>query len=86
MKPTILTGMATVLVLGATAVSAVQAQDLMDRAEAGETIRIGFANEVPWAYPGDQDTPLGFVNALALGVLGEMGITDIELDQARAIH
>ncbi|MDH3411979.1 MAG: ectoine/hydroxyectoine ABC transporter substrate-binding protein EhuB [Gammaproteobacteria bacterium] len=54
------------------------AQDLLAKARAGETIRIGFANEVPWAYPGEGNKPLGFVNALALGVLKEMGITKIE--------
>jgi polar amino acid transport system substrate-binding protein len=50
----------------------------MERANNGETIRIGFANEVPWAYPGDNNEPKGFVNAIALGILGKMGITDIE--------
>lgn len=54
------------------------AQDLLAKARAGETIRLGFANEVPWAYPGDGNKPLGFVNAHALGVLDRMGITDIE--------
>ncbi|PWE31379.1 ectoine/hydroxyectoine ABC transporter substrate-binding protein EhuB [Maritimibacter sp. 55A14] len=57
---------------------AAQAGQLMDRIEAGETIRIGFANEVPWAYPGEGNEPLGFVNAHALGVLEQMGYTDIE--------
>ncbi|MBZ4022295.1 ectoine/hydroxyectoine ABC transporter substrate-binding protein EhuB [Rhodobacter sp. TJ_12] len=51
---------------------------LMDRIEAGEPIRIGFANEVPWAYPGEDKEPLGFVNAYVLGVLGEMGYDDIQ--------
>ncbi len=53
------------------------AQELA-KAKAGETIRIGFANEVPWAYPGEGNKPLGFVNAHALGVLKKMGITNIE--------
>lgn len=51
---------------------------LQDRIDAGETIRIGFANEVPWAYPGDENAPLGFVNAHALGVLEAMGYDNIE--------
>ncbi len=63
--------------IAATSVSA-GAQDLLEKAKAGETIRIGFANEVPWAYPGENNKPLGFVNAIALGILDEMGITDIE--------
>ena len=33
--------------LGASAV----AGDLLAKANAGDTVRIGFANEVPWAYP-----------------------------------
>ncbi|MDA1132293.1 MAG: transporter substrate-binding domain-containing protein [Proteobacteria bacterium] len=59
-------------------VPAAGAQELLARAEAGETIRIGFANEVPWAYPGENSEPLGFVNAYALGVLNAMGIENIE--------
>jgi polar amino acid transport system substrate-binding protein len=54
------------------------ADALMDKVEAGEPIRIGFANEVPWAYPGENNEPLGFANAHAIGVLNAMGITDIE--------
>ncbi|MGA8259019.1 MAG: transporter substrate-binding domain-containing protein [Arenicellales bacterium] len=46
---------------------------IMDRVNAGKTIRLGFANEVPWAYPGDNNEPLGFVNAFVLGVLKDMG-------------
>ncbi len=60
--------------LGATA----HADDVMDRVNSGKSIRIGFANEVPWAYPGDNQKPLGFVNAIALGVLETMGYNNIE--------
>jgi polar amino acid transport system substrate-binding protein len=56
----------------------VNADALLDRARAGETVRIGFANEVPWAYPGDGDSPQGFVNSIAMGVLNAMGIENIE--------
>lgn len=69
--------LAGVFALSAVATTA-QASDLLDRANAGETIRIGFANEVPWAYPGESNQPLGFVNAIALGVLDRMAITNIE--------
>src|SRR5690348_3995501 len=55
-----------------------QADALTDRAKAGQPIRIGFAHEIPWAYPGDKNEPLGFANALALGVLKSMGYTNIE--------
>lgn len=58
--------------------TAVVAGPLQDRIDAGETIRIGFANEVPWAYPGEGNEPLGFVNAFAIGALKEMGYDNIE--------
>lgn len=54
------------------------AGELLDKAKAGEAIRIGFANEVPWAYPGENNTPLGFANAHAVGVLKAMGVKEIE--------
>jgi len=54
------------------------ADTLTEKAAKGEPIRIGFANEVPWAYPGDNNVPKGFVNAIALGVLNTMGIENIE--------
>ncbi|MCL7464612.1 transporter substrate-binding domain-containing protein [Phaeovulum sp. NW3] len=52
---------------------------LLDRIEAGEPIRIGFANEAPFAYPGDDGAPMGFVNAYALELLAEMGHDNIEV-------
>ncbi|WP_294924503.1 transporter substrate-binding domain-containing protein [uncultured Paracoccus sp.] len=52
---------------------------LTDRIEAGQPIRIGFANEAPFAYPGDNGEPMGFVNAYTLGLLAEMGHEDIEV-------
>lgn len=70
--------MAGAAALGLALAAPAGAQDLLAKARAGETIRLGFANEVPWAYPGDGNKPLGFVNAHALGVLDRMGITDIE--------
>ena len=54
------------------------ADELSDRINAGEPIRLGFATAIPWAYPGDNGEPLGFVNAIALVVLEEMGITNYE--------
>jgi len=71
---TILGGVA----LGISVVGSAMAQDLMEKAKAGEPVRIGFANEVPWAYPGDDGKPMGFVNAIAIGVLNSMGIENIE--------
>lgn len=51
---------------------------LADRIAAGEPIRIGFAPQPPSAYPGENNEPLGFANAIALGVLQSMGLTEIE--------
>jgi polar amino acid transport system substrate-binding protein len=59
--------------------SAVAAADsITDRIAAGEPIRIGFANEIPFAYPGDDGSPKGFVNAITIGVLNAMGHDNIE--------
>ncbi|MBI1172624.1 ectoine/hydroxyectoine ABC transporter substrate-binding protein EhuB [bacterium] len=78
MKRSLLTTtVAAGVVLGASAVAAL-AGPLMDRIKAGEPIRIGFANEVPFAYPGPDGKPMGFVNAEAIGVLTKMGYTKIE--------
>ncbi len=74
---TLLAGIAAVT-MGA---SIAQAGPLMDRIEAGQPIRIGFANEIPFAYPGDDGSPRGFVNAHTLGVLEKMGHTNIEAVQ-----
>jgi polar amino acid transport system substrate-binding protein len=73
LKPLAAAGVA----LGLTATAAL-AGPLMDRIDAGESIRIGFTNEVPWAYPGDSGGALGFVNAFTIGVLHEMGYDNIE--------
>lgn len=63
--------------LGVSAIAAL-AGPLEDRIAAGDTIRIGFANEIPFAYPGEDGTPKGFVNAAVIGVLAKMGYTNIE--------
>ncbi len=63
--------------IGAASLAA-QADPLTDRIASGEPIRLGFATAIPWAYPGDNGEPLGFVNAITLLVLEEMGITDYE--------
>ena len=55
-----------------------EAGPLMDRIEAGDTIRLGFANEIPFAYPGDDGSPKGFVNAITIGILSKMGFDNIE--------
>ncbi len=67
----------TVLVF-AGLVTTAHADSILDRINKGESIRIGFAHEIPWAYPGDNQKPLGFVNAITIGVLKSMGYTNIE--------
>jgi polar amino acid transport system substrate-binding protein len=81
MSRAILKGVATLgmaaLALGAM-VGIGSAQSLLEKAEKGEPIRIGFANEIPFAYPGDDGSPKGFVNVLTIGVLEKMGYDKIE--------
>lgn len=54
------------------------AQSLLDKIKNGETIRIGFSNEIPWAYPGKDNEPLGYVNAMTLDILKKLGTTKVE--------
>ncbi|MQU71789.1 transporter substrate-binding domain-containing protein [Sinorhizobium meliloti] len=56
----------------------VHAGELMDRIAGGKSIRIGYANEPPFAYPDANNKPAGYVNAHVLGVLQEMGYNNIE--------
>ncbi|WP_028033894.1 ectoine/hydroxyectoine ABC transporter substrate-binding protein EhuB [Chelativorans sp. J32] len=81
MKAAILKGMAVLgmaaLALGANAAFA-NAQSLLERADQGEPIRIGFANEIPFAYPGEDGSPKGFVNVFTIAVLNKMGYENIE--------
>jgi polar amino acid transport system substrate-binding protein len=65
----------SVLTLSTTPIAA---DELTDRVAAGKTVRIGFSNEPPWAYPGENGEPLGFVHVIVLGALEKMGITEVE--------
>lgn len=71
--------LSTTAVLAICAAGAAQAGPLNDRIAAGEPIRIGFANEVPFAYPGPDGAPMGFVNAYTLALLERMGHDNIEV-------
>ena len=51
---------------------------LLNSAKAGGKVRLGFANEVPWAYPGEANAPLGFVNTIVINTLKSMGIENLE--------
>ena len=69
---------ATVLLASVFTVSSVQAETLTERLANGDKLRLGFGTAVPWAYAGDNGEALGFVNAIALTVLEEMGIDEHE--------
>jgi polar amino acid transport system substrate-binding protein len=81
MMKTVLRGVAALgmaaLALGSLA-GAAGAQSLLEKADKGEAIRIGFANEIPFAYPGDDGSPKGFVNVLTIEILKKMGYEKIE--------
>lgn len=66
--------------LSALAIAGAYASDstLLEKARNGEKIRIGFANEEPWGYAGENNQPLGIANVIALGTLKAMGIENIE--------
>lgn len=63
--------------LSVTATS-VFAGPLQDRIDAGETIRIGFANIPLWGFPDENGDADGFTNDIAIEVLAKMGLTNIE--------
>ena len=51
---------------------------LQDRIDAGETIRIGFANIPLWGFPDENGNADGFTNDIAIQTLASMGFTNIE--------
>ena len=51
---------------------------LEDSVAAGEPIHLGFANAPPWAHPGENGSPLGFVNVITVAVLEKMDHTNVE--------
>lgn len=51
---------------------------LTERVAKGEPVRIGFATEVPYAYPGEGNAPLGYVNVITIEILKRMGIDKVE--------
>ncbi|PBB28964.1 ectoine/hydroxyectoine ABC transporter substrate-binding protein EhuB [Mesorhizobium sp. WSM3882] len=54
------------------------AESLLDKIKNGEPIRIGYSNDAPWAFPGENNEPLGISNSVLLPVLKKMGATKIE--------
>ncbi|MDW9905662.1 ectoine/hydroxyectoine ABC transporter substrate-binding protein EhuB [Sinorhizobium meliloti] len=51
---------------------------LEDRVKSGQPIRIGFSNVPIYAFPDDKGQAKGFANVIALGILKDMGITNVE--------
>ncbi|WP_346016470.1 MULTISPECIES: ectoine/hydroxyectoine ABC transporter substrate-binding protein EhuB [unclassified Mesorhizobium] len=81
MRRAILRGMAAAGIAAmamASFAGSASAQSLLEKIKNGETIRIGFSNEKPWAYPGENNEPLGFVNAMTLDILKRLGTTKVE--------
>lgn len=68
---------ATGIALASTTVL-VAAGPLQDRIDAGETIRIGFANIPLWGFPDEDGKADGFTNDIAIETLAKMGLTNIE--------
>ncbi|MFD2052061.1 ectoine/hydroxyectoine ABC transporter substrate-binding protein EhuB [Mesorhizobium calcicola] len=77
MKAIITTFVATIA-LSAMAASTAASGPLKDRVAAGQSIRIGYSNEVPTAYSAADGKPTGFVNDITLAVLKKMGYEKIE--------
>ncbi|MER8772191.1 transporter substrate-binding domain-containing protein [Mesorhizobium sp. M0960] len=65
------------LAVGSSASSA-SAKSLLERIKDGDTIRLGFTNGPPGAYPGKNNEPLGGVNAITIDILKKMGTTKVE--------
>lgn len=78
MKTAMITTFVAAIALGAMAASTAVAGPLKDRIAAGEPIRIGYSNEVPSAYTGEDGKPTGWVNDITLAVLKKMGYEKIE--------
>ncbi|MER9032791.1 ectoine/hydroxyectoine ABC transporter substrate-binding protein EhuB [Mesorhizobium sp. M0730] len=54
------------------------ADSLLDKIKNGGTVRIGFSNEPGYAYPGANNEPLGWVNAMTLDLIKKLGNTKVE--------
>lgn len=66
------------VLMAAFAASAAMAQSLLERAKAGEQIKVGFSNEAPYAFQNDAGEMDGFVNEVGLAILENMGVTNVE--------
>ncbi len=78
MTYTLLKTLSTAAVATVLSTVSVFAGPLEDRIAAGEPIRIGFSNIPIWGFPDEDGNAKGFVNEIALGILAEMGHTEVE--------
>jgi polar amino acid transport system substrate-binding protein len=81
MRRMVLKGLtAAALIAAMTAVTGVgaKAKSLTEMVKAGDTIKMGFSNEPPYAFPGNNGEPLGFVNVVGMAVLKRMGVKNME--------
>ncbi|KUM23904.1 ectoine/hydroxyectoine ABC transporter substrate-binding protein EhuB [Mesorhizobium loti] len=69
-------GMAAMAIVSVAA--SASGESLLEKIKNGETVRIGFSNDPPNAYSGDNNEPIGFTNTIMLAVLKKMGATKIE--------
>ena len=76
MKKTLFGSVASIAI--AVSAATALAGPLEDRVAGGEPIRLGFAAAAPWAHPGENGEPLGFVNKITIDLLEEMGHTNVE--------
>jgi polar amino acid transport system substrate-binding protein len=81
MNPTrrCLLGAASLALIGGLALgTGARAETTLERAKAGDTIKIGYSNEAPYAFEGEGGKMDGFVNVVGLAVLKRMGIKNVE--------
>ena len=69
---------AAVGMVGQMVVATAQAGPLLDKAKAGQTIRIGYANIKPWCYETPEGGMHGFTNEIMLGALKAAGFDKVE--------
>jgi polar amino acid transport system substrate-binding protein len=69
---------ATLAIVGQMGMETAQAGPLLDKAKAGQPIRIGYANIKPWCYESPDGGMHGFTNEIMLGALKAIGFDKVE--------
>ncbi len=60
------------------AATGARADSVLDKIKSGETIKIGYSNEKPYAYQNKAGKMDGFVNIVGLAILKKMGAKKVE--------